>query len=66
MSLDPNKAELAAAEVYKHAMADGVDRESAIDLALGRLRAVHPEAPEIELRSLLVKALADECTEPDG
>jgi hypothetical protein len=66
MSLDPNKAELAAAEIYKHAMADGVDREAAIDLALVRLRAIHPEAAEIELRSLLVKALADECAGPDG
>ena len=66
MSLDPHKAELAAAEAYKHAMADGVDREAAIDLALVRLRAIHPDAAEAELRALLVKALSRECATPDG
>ena len=65
MSLDTNIAELAAAESYKNAMAGGVERESALDLALVRLRAVHPDATEIELRSLLVSMLASACVFSD-
>lgn len=65
MSLDTDKAELAAAESYKNAMAEGVEREAALDLALVRLRAVHPEATEIELRSLLVRMLANACVFAD-
>jgi hypothetical protein len=61
MSIDMDIAELAAAESYKNAMAVGVERESALDLALVRLRAVHPDATEIELRSLLVSMLASAC-----
>ena len=65
MLVDVNKAELAAAEAYKHAMADGANREAAIDLALVRLRAIHPDAAEVELRSMLVRVLADGCAGPD-
>lgn len=65
MSLDTDKAELAAAESYKNAMAEGVEREAALDLALVRLRAVHPEATEIELRSLLVRMLTNACVFAD-
>jgi hypothetical protein len=65
MLLDINKAELAAAETLKHAMEDGADREAAIDLALVRLRALHPDAAEVQLRSLLVRALANECAAAD-
>jgi hypothetical protein len=61
MSSDVNGPDAAAAESYKNAMADGTDRAAAIDLALARLRASHPEATEVELRALLVKALAEEC-----
>jgi hypothetical protein len=42
-------------------MIDGQDRAAAIDLALARLRALHPEATELELRTLLAQALAEEC-----
>jgi len=61
MSTDVNRDEAAAAESYKNAMADGTDRAAAIDLAIARLRVVHPDATELELRSVLVHALAEEC-----
>jgi hypothetical protein len=63
MPSDLKEPDAAAAESYKNARADGTDREAAIDLALARLRALHPDATEVELRSLLVRALAEECTD---
>jgi uncharacterized protein YoaH (UPF0181 family) len=65
MSSDVNRDDAAAAESYKNAMAEGTDRGSAIDLALARLRALHPGASEVELRSLLVKVLAEDCVAGD-
>ena len=65
MSVETDMAELAAAESYKNAMAEGAAREAALDLALVRLRAVHPDATEIELRSLLVRMLATACVFAD-
>jgi hypothetical protein len=61
MVSDVNQPDAAVAESYKNAMADGQDRAAAIDLALVRLRALHPEATELELRTLLAQALAEEC-----
>jgi hypothetical protein len=66
MSVETDMAELAAAESYKNAMAEGAAREAALNLALVRLRAVHPDATEIELRSLLVSKLANACVFADG
>jgi hypothetical protein len=63
MASDVNQADAAAAESYKNAMVDGMDRAAAIDLALARLRAQHPDATELELRSLLAQALAEECAD---
>ena len=65
MSVETDMAELAAAESYKNAMAEGAAREAALDLALVRLRAVHPDATEIELRSVLVRMLANACVFAD-
>jgi hypothetical protein len=65
MSVDTDTAELAAAESYKNARAEGAQREAALDLALVRLRAVHPDATEIELRALLAGLLAHACVFAD-
>ena len=46
-------------------MAEGAQREAALDLALVRLRAVHPDATEIELRVLLATLLANACVFAD-
>lgn len=64
MASDANQPDAAVAESYKSAMADGSDRAAAIDLALARLRTLHPDATDLELRSLLVKALAGGCADP--
>ena len=65
MSVDNNTVELAAVESFKNAMAEGAQREAALDLALVRLRAVHPDATEIELRVLLATLLANACVFAD-
>ena len=65
MSVETDMAELAAAGSYKNARAEGAAREAALDLALVRLRAVHPDATEIELRTLLVSKLASACVSAD-
>lgn len=61
MASDVNGPDAAAAESYRNAMMDGQDRAAAIDLALARLRALHPGATELELRTLLAQALAEDC-----
>jgi hypothetical protein len=66
MAPELTEPDAAAAESYKNARADGTDREAAIDLALARLRALHPGATEVELRALLIMALAEECVDRDA
>jgi hypothetical protein len=50
-----------AVSSYKRAMADGVDREVALDIALAPLRSACPDANEVEIRLMLTGALAEEC-----
>jgi hypothetical protein len=56
----PDDAPSAALEAYKQALEMGADHETALGVALAKLRASFPIATEWELRSVLVKSLAAE------
>jgi hypothetical protein len=47
-----------ALDAFTDAVASGADRETAFNVALAKLRAIHPDATEWELRTLFAKALA--------
>jgi hypothetical protein len=47
-----------ALDAFTDAVSSGADRETAFNVALAKLRAVHPVATEWELRTLFAKALA--------
>jgi hypothetical protein len=53
-------ARLAALKVYKLTLDGGADRDTALQVALAKLRAGFPTATEWELRSWLAKALGAE------
>ena len=54
----PDNASLAALVAYKLTLEMGADRETALGVALAKLRASFPTATEWELRSALAKSLA--------
>lgn len=51
---------VAALLVYRQAVDSGADRDTALQVALAKLRASYPTATEWELRSWLAKAMAAE------
>jgi hypothetical protein len=56
----PGDAPSAALEAYRLTLEMGADRETALGVALAKLRASFPTATEWELRSVLAKSLAAE------
>jgi hypothetical protein len=53
-------ARVAALQAYRQAAESGADRDTALHVALAKLRASYPTATEWELRSWLAKAMAAE------
>jgi hypothetical protein len=54
----PDEARLEALRTYKLSLEMGAERETALHVALAKLRSRHPLVTEWEVRSWLVKGLA--------